>query len=293
MVADTAALVATSAADAGVRVSVEASGPVCVEADPDRLSEAVLNLLSNAIKYNRAGGTVMIATSAPSDGLVALAVSDTGPGIPSDLLGRLYTPFDRLGAERTRVTGTGLGLALCKQSVEAMGGTIDVVSTPGVGSTFTITLPAARERCPEPLAEPPLPHGELRVARGSVTRHILYIEDDASNRALMERALAGRSGIELVTAQTAADGLSQARERQPSLILLDLNLPDADGEEVLVALQQDQRTRRTPVVVLSADASPDRIARLTEVGACAYLTKPVRFNELFAEIDRTFAELPG
>ncbi len=121
-----------------------------VLADRQRLKQVLLNLLSNAIKYNRPGGSVRLACAAAGTTGLPMwrcAVEDTGPGIPREKLGRLFTPFDRLGAERSRleVTGTGLGLALTKRMVELMGGRIGVESVPGEGSTFWVELPMAQE----------------------------------------------------------------------------------------------------------------------------------------------------
>ncbi|MFO1338794.1 MAG: ATP-binding protein [Burkholderiaceae bacterium] len=114
-----------------------------VHADAKRLRQVVANLLSNAVKYNRPGGQVGVAAVRLRDGLVRLSVSDTGRGLDEAQLARLFTPFERLGAQRTTIEGTGLGLALSRQLVEAMGGRIEVSSRPGAGSVFSVLLPAA------------------------------------------------------------------------------------------------------------------------------------------------------
>jgi PAS domain S-box-containing protein len=116
--------------------------PLWVHADPRRLKQVLSNLFSNAIKYNRAGGEVRVSAEALADGTVELRVADTGRGMTADQLLRLFQPFERLGAQHTGVQGTGLGLALCKQLVEAMGGRIDARSQPGVGSVFAVRLQA-------------------------------------------------------------------------------------------------------------------------------------------------------
>lgn len=119
-----------------------AAPPLWVHADPRRLKQVLSNLLSNAIKYNRAGGEVRVSAAAHGDGMVELRVADTGRGMTPDQLQRLFQPFERLGAQHTAVQGTGLGLALCKQLVEAMGGCIEPRSQAGVGSTFVVLLRA-------------------------------------------------------------------------------------------------------------------------------------------------------
>ena len=111
------------------------------QADRQRLKQVLLNLASNAVKYNRHGGTIRVACQATPAGRVAIAVQDTGPGLSADKLARLFNPFDRLGAEETEVQGTGMGLALSKGLMEAMGGDLTAVSVEGEGTTFTVELP--------------------------------------------------------------------------------------------------------------------------------------------------------
>ena len=151
---------ATDAAHAGLAFadSAGAAAGLRVMADPRRLRQVLSNLVSNAIKYNRPGGRVRV--SARRDGeAVALSVEDDGPGLDAAQLERLFQPFERLGAQHTPIAGTGLGLALARQLVEAMGGTIEVDSTPGRGSRFTVRLEAA--------AATPLPEasGEASAVR--------------------------------------------------------------------------------------------------------------------------------
>jgi signal transduction histidine kinase len=144
LVEETLPLVAPLAAARAVRLN---GGPgqvaaIDVLADRQRLRQVLINLLSNSVKYNRPGGAVTI-TARPVAGRVRLEVSDTGVGIPADRLAQLFTPFERLAAGQSEVEGTGLGLALSRRLIEAMGGAIGVESTVGVGSTFWVELPAA------------------------------------------------------------------------------------------------------------------------------------------------------
>ncbi|HET8680158.1 MAG TPA: ATP-binding protein, partial [bacterium] len=113
-------------------------------ADRQRLTQVVLNLLANGVKYNTPGGAVTVAVTSgqAQRGRWRIEVSDTGPGIPPDRLEKLFVPFERLGAERLGVEGTGLGLALSRRLAEAMGGTLGVESTVGTGSRFWVELPA-------------------------------------------------------------------------------------------------------------------------------------------------------
>src|SRR3989441_6562175 len=271
------------------RVEVRAESPAAsdlyVLADRQRLKQVLLNLLSNAVKYNRAGGSIAVWCDTAPENRLRLNVRDTGLGIPPDKLGRLFTPFERLGAEATGVDGTGLGLALSKGLVDAMGGAIGVESTPGQGSIFWVELRRAEapEADLEALDEVEAPG--LRTRRGTV----LYVEDNLSNLQLIERLLARRTGIKLLSAMQGRLGLELAREHRPGLILLDLNLPDVHGSEVLRRLREDANTRDIPVVVISADASPKQVERLRAAGARDYLTKPLDVRRFLAIVDELLA----
>ena len=283
--AEAAALIQPLAAKRNVHVG-QCVGRACagaVQADRQRLNQVVLNLLSNAVKYNRPGGTVSISCEpATPAGFLRLAVSDTGPGIAPADLGKLFVPFERLGAGGSGVEGTGIGLALSKRLVEAMGGTIDVESVPGRGSTFYMELPASG-MLPVAAGQAEEPTPENRPVRGAA---VLYIEDNPSNYALVEQVLElQRPAIHLLGAMLGQLGLDMAREHRPDLILLDLQLPDLSGEEVLRQLQADDSTRGIPVIMVSADAMAEKPQRLLELGARSYLTKPLRISALVESID--------
>jgi PAS domain S-box-containing protein len=257
---------------------------VHVRADRQRLKQAVLNLLSNAIKYNREDGTVAVHCEPVGDTRVRLVVTDNGIGIPQRLMARLFEPFDRLGAEQTDIEGTGLGLALTKRLVEAMGGTVGATSVAGEGSTFWIELDLAAPDDGVELEQPTAP--ALPEPVGSAHLLVLYIEDNLANVRLVQRILARRPGIETLTAMQASLGIELARIHHPDLILLDLNLPDMPGVEALRRLRADAVTANIPVVVISADATASQIARLTEEGAADYLPKPFDIQEFLAVIDQ-------
>ncbi len=285
-------LIEPLAAQHGVTVQNEipADSDRYVRADTQRLKQVLLNLASNAIKYNKAEGSVRIALETRSPDRTLILVSDTGQGISEENQAKLFTPFDRLGAEATSIEGTGLGLALSKLLTEAMGGTLSVESEPWIGSTFTIALPPA---------EAPAEHGDrapgvagVPVANGieANTETVLYVEDNMSNLRLVERILAKRPQIKLLSAMDGPLGVELAQQHAPALILLDLHLPGMDGEDVLKHLKADERTARIPVVVVSADATHARVERLLAGGAEAFLTKPLQVTQFMSLVDATLEE---
>jgi signal transduction histidine kinase/CheY-like chemotaxis protein len=259
-----------------------------VLADSQRLQQVLLNLISNAIKYNRDGGRVTLTCAPAAPGRLRLSIADTGAGIAADLRSRLFTPFDRLGAEAAGVEGTGLGLALSKRLVEVMGGEIGLQSVHDEGTVFWVDL--AETTAPE---ERSALLSDRRPDPGAAARRrgtILYIEDNPSNLRLVERVLAEQSAVRFIPAMQGRLGLSLAREHRPDLILLDLHLPDMAGDEVLLELQRDQDLRHTPVVMLTADATAGQIKRLLAAGARAYLTKPLDVQQLLTQIDAVLAK---
>jgi signal transduction histidine kinase/CheY-like chemotaxis protein len=281
-------LVAPLAAERNVRVSTRV-GDGYVLADYQRLKQVLLNLLANAVKYNRAGGAATVSTEQGPDGRLLIHVDDTGSGIRADDLPRLFQPFERLEAVDSTIEGTGLGLALSRGLVEAMNGTIGVESEAGIGTRFTVELaesqaPGAAERT---AAAPRLP--EERAEPGEHAR-VLCIEDNPSNLELIEQIFARRPEIDLLTAAQGLLGVELAQQHEPDLILLDVNLPDLPGDEVLVRLRDDARTRDVPVIVLSADATRAQVKRMTELGARAYLAKPIDVRTLLATVEKTLAE---
>ena len=256
-----------------------------VAADRQRLKQVLLNLLTNAVKYTAVGGGVAVVLDQSQSTNTRLVVTDTGAGISPEKLARLFTPFDRLGAEQSGVEGTGLGLALCRRLMHAMGGDIGVHSVVGKGSAFWIQLPTAGS----PLKTLPKnrPSRLSEAGPGTGGGKILYIEDNLSNLTLVEQMLAEQPDIELLSAMQGGLGLDLARQHLPDLILLDLHLPDLPGHKVLARLRQDELTRDIPVVVISADATARQIQRLMAAGARNYLTKPIDIREFFRVIDET------
>ncbi len=256
-------------------------------ADRQRLNQVLLNLLSNAVKYTPEGGTVTLVCEEAAGGRVRFEVRDTGPGIPPEKLGQLFTPFERLGV--SGVEGTGLGLALSKGLAEAMGGTIGAESRVGQGSTFWVEL----ARVENANAEAERVAESVPISQVAKRSTVLYIEDNLSNLRLIEHLLSRRPGVRLLSAIQGRLGLELAWEHRPGLILLDLHLPDVPGDEVLRRLKEDPRTRPIPVVVISAEASPGHVQRLLAAGASGYLTKPIDVREFLRLLDETLTRAEG
>ncbi|HEY3921134.1 MAG TPA: ATP-binding protein [Gaiellaceae bacterium] len=265
------------------------SGSGYVFADAQRLKQVLINLISNAIKYNRLGGEVRVAAAPGVGERVRIEISDTGEGIDEAALSRLFVPFERLGAAGVGIEGTGLGLALSRTLVEAMGGTLEATSTPGAGSTFVIELfrgDIAKVELGGP-AEDPL----YAVRNYAGERTLLYVEDTVANVRLIEGILELRPNVKLIPAMFGRLGLELAHEHHPDLILLDLHLADIPGDDVLAELRRDEETRSIPIVILSADASREREPFLA-AGAQAYLTKPIGMRRILEILDQ-FLEPPG
>lgn len=262
-----------------------------VRADRQRCKQVLLNLLSNAVKYNRLGGNVWLRCEEHGDGMLRIEVRDTGIGIPAADVNRLFTPFDRLSAG-AETEGTGIGLALSLRLAQAMDGRIEVSSTSGEGSTFTLVLPVADEPAghPRPVALTDPSPGLATGGRHGGKLNLLVVEDNLANVRLIEGILRRRPIWEMIHAGHGHLGLDLAAANQPDLILLDLHMPDMPGHEVLHRLKADPATADIPVVVVSADATPGQVDRLIGSGAALYLTKPIDVEEFLAVLDNIGAE---
>jgi signal transduction histidine kinase/ActR/RegA family two-component response regulator len=294
VVAEAVSLIRPLADQHGVLLASQS--PSCdahVRGDRQRLKQILLNLVSNAVKYNREGGSVRLDCEELAGGRMRVKVSDTGPGIPAESIERLFVPFERLENGQEAAEGTGLGLPLSKGLAEAMGGTLELTTAVGQGTTFWVELPLTEgpvQRADRQEREGSSP-AEARVKGPEMT--VLYIEDNLSNMQLVERILGRRPSVRLITAMRPQLGLDLAGEHHPDLVLLDLHLPDMPGQEVLRRLRANPATAQIPVVVLSADARPSLIRELREQGARAFLTKPLDVKQLLDLLDGVAAGREG
>lgn len=286
------ALVAPMASEAQIRIVtlphlLPEDGVV---ADRQRLMQVLLNLLSNAIKYNRTGGQVVIQVARHQQ-RVSVTVTDNGPGIAKDQLHKLFRPFERLNADH-QVEGTGLGLALSKNLLEMMDGSLELLSATDAGCSFTLELPYARLQ-PESegvtLQSPPVVD-DIQLSAPRYRASVLCIEDNLASLTLIETLLQRRIGIQLLSSMQGQVGFDLATRHAPDLILLDVNLPDISGLKLLRRLRHAAQTANLPILMMTADATPSTHQALREAGATAILVKPINVRQFFDQIDQYLAE---
>jgi signal transduction histidine kinase/CheY-like chemotaxis protein len=269
------------------KASVELKPPplaagLIARGDRMRLKQVLVALIQNGIQYNRSGGTVLIEVH-QHGAQVSIHVRDTGLGLPSGRQEEVFEPFNRVGRETSSLPGMGIGLAVARKLVEAMGGQLSVESEQGRGSSFDIVLNAADAEAAEVIASP--------VPRRSLPQStLLYIEDNPSNISLMKHVISAIGGLELHIAETGLQGLALARDLQPDVIILDINLPGMHGYEVMARLKAEPLTQSLPVLALSANASRADLKRGREAGFFDYLTKPLNIGLLVDAIARALPE---
>lgn len=264
------------------------TGPLYVTADPTRLKQALINLVTNAIKYNHDGGQIFIKSETTDKSRILIHVIDTGPGIESDKQQFIFDPFERLGAENSGVEGTGIGLTITKKLIGLMGGSLSMKSEMGKGSCFTIELSAGKtsEHAPKGKSS-----SEADLAQSNIGNQnhetILYIEDNISNLNLVQSFIEDHTSFQFIASQNAIDGMALARTQQPSLILMDIHLPEMDGIAVLKELQKYEETKSIPVIAVSANAMGHDVKSALDAGFKNYLTKPLNLSLLAETIQNT------
>lgn len=261
---------------------IAGEAPVGVRADERRLRQVMLNLLANAVKFTDSG-CVSLHISRSESNRVRFEVRDTGIGIGHDQLNTIFEPFEQLGAAERRAGGAGLGLAISREFVRAMGGEIEVESEIGRGSTFRFELPAASVTPVLRKATGPAPLPFTATGYEGPRRKVLVVDDVEVNRAIVVDLL-GRLGFDTVEAENGRDGLEKAQRERPALILTDIVMPEMDGFELTRNLRQLQAFADVPIVAMSASPSGVNKAMSIEAGVNAFLSKPVDLEALLAQV---------
>jgi signal transduction histidine kinase/CheY-like chemotaxis protein len=286
--------------------------------DPKLLKQILLNLLTNSIKYTPAGGDIKIYVNINSPissayQFIRISITDNGIGISPDNLSKIFSPFERIGAEKTGVEGTGLGLSLVKKIIAALGGQVGVNSELGKGSTFWIELPVLSENellkdelfqsnklvgdikdeLKFLLADKEERAAELVLLKDELLKNdyksnaytligsVLIIDDNLSNVEMIQQIINyvfPKVNIEFCL--NGKDALDLVSKFIPSMIFLDLNLPDYHGSEILKQIQENEKLNEIPVIIISADATQTQIDKLLNDGATNYLTKPLNLQLL-------------
>lgn len=289
-------LVEPLAAQRSIRRVIHPALPLVADADRRRLWQVLLNLVGNALKYGREGGSVRVGIVPITGSRIRIEVEDDGAGLSPRAIDRLFRPFERLGAERSGIEGSGLGLALSHALVTAMGGVLTVASRYGVGSVFAVVLDAVDLRFEDldddsgfvgsygglpgrsgesgtvTLGRPPAPGG-LRV---------VHVSGDPALRSLVAETLTDFLAADTVTVPRAGLALDAVRGARPAFILLDRDLPDTTAAELLAQLAADPTAGVIPALVLSEDTDPRERAYLRRAGAVDVLKIPLDPGALVA-----------
>ena len=253
-----------------------------VRADFTRMKQVIINLLSNAVKYNSENGNISLTFNKMENNFIRISISDTGQGLSQEQQEKLFTAFNRLGAENTDIEGTGIGLVITQNIIKLMGGEIGVESELGQGCTFWFELPSGMDNT----------HSVTEIEQNiniGITiedaRSVLYIEDNPANLRLVTQLLGRIPNVEMRTAHEPVLGLELAKEYIPDLILLDINLPGMDGFEVFRRLREEDSTKHIPIFAISANAMPNDIEKGLEAGFDDYITKPININRLLTSVE--------
>ncbi|MCW9045505.1 MAG: ATP-binding protein [Alphaproteobacteria bacterium] len=254
--------------------------------DPKRLKQVLINLISNAIKYNKEKGSVRVKQAINDDDTYTITVEDTGKGIPAKLHHKVFEPFNRLGAESSRIAGSGIGLTISKKLIEQMDGSIGFESTEGKGSTFWVTIPITNgdmvSQTQEILAYKPTEKFGLENKPFTA----LYIEDNHQNQALMKLIFDQFNQATLNIIHSGLEGIKAAKATLPDIILLDMGLPDINGNDVATRLKAIDLTAKIPIIAVSANAMPSDIQKSKTSKLDDYVTKPLKLNDFMKTISK-------
>jgi PAS domain S-box-containing protein len=282
-----------AAHQAGVALRLVVAGPAApVRSDRLRVARVLDQLVDNAIRFNWRGGSVELRLMAEErDGAAGwvLALRDNGRGMSARQLAAAFEPFQRLGVEQEGIDGPGIGLAIVRRYVHRLGGRIDVESQPGRGSEFRVWLPQGGETAQvENESVPPAPPAEER----SVLR-VMCVEDNPVNLLLLREVFNMRPGLAVELCEDGTSAIARAAEFAPDVLLLDLQLPDLSGTEVMQRLRSDPRHSHCRYIALSANAMPDDVQAARSAGFDDYWTKPIDVRRFLQAIDALMQPAPA
>ncbi len=262
------------------------SQPGQLFADSTRTNQIMFNLVTNAIKYNRPGGKVFVSCE-PEQENMRISVRDTGIGIPEARLSDLFIPFNRLDVDKhSDIQGTGIGLLICKQLLESMGGEIDVSSEEGVGSCFSFTLAKKGDK------ETRTVETEVTCDSVSVTtedKSLIYIEDNRVNMMLVREVINRKTDLTFYSAEDPLQGIELITQHQPDIIMLDIDLPNMSGIDVLKHLRENNLCPFAKTIALSASAMAEEVEAIENAGFDICLTKPLNLNHFLELLSRELA----
>ncbi|MCP5052164.1 MAG: response regulator [bacterium] len=269
--------------------------PQMVHNDFDRIKQVLINLVSNGLKFTRKGGVYITVSHQPHEDMVTLKVRDTGIGIPPDELSAVFNPFIQVSRESRRPKGTGLGLTISRKLTNLMGGDISVQSTLNSGTEFTVTLPVNAagiklehiSTTDDIRPVPPIHRGRRQ---GAIREDkILVVEDDHANLQLILEQLEHAGFVSVLAAGNGREAINKAAEFQPQLILMDVEMPEMNGNEATKLLREEGF--EGVILILSAHAMKKDIDKSLQLGANGYITKPIDFNSFFPTIDKVLKKI--
>jgi signal transduction histidine kinase/DNA-binding response OmpR family regulator len=256
--------------------------PDKIYGDKWRILQVLINLISNALKFTEKGEVTVYISYHQDIDCLHFRVTDTGMGIPDKDLKTIFQPFTRLQSpEALEKHGTGIGLAICRDLANLMGGDITVKSQPDIGSDFLFELPAQSQKAQKmPLAERPMEPPDDPGLEHKLDNTILVVDDNLVNQELILEQLKYIGFNSFLQASNGCEAIEKAMTHKPDLILMDIQMPEMDGNETIAALRQQGYQK--PIVAVSAFAMREYIERSMEFGADAYITKPIDFNRFYS-----------
>jgi signal transduction histidine kinase len=264
---------------------------LAVIGDPLRLQQVLLNLAGNALKFTAHGSvtlSVQIARETDQDLDIRCTVRDTGVGIGAEALRRIFDPFEQADGSTTRqFGGTGLGLTICNRLVRLMGGTLEVVSTPGTGSTFSFSLRfpmASRNGVPSERTVASASDAERRLQTAYRGTRLLLAEDDLMTQVMVQELLGETIGFSVDLARDGVQAVELARSNDYALVLMDIQMPAMDGIEATQRIRQIPDRARLPIIAMTANALAEERSRCLAAGMNDFISKPVDPELLFVTL---------